>query len=79
MKPSRVSLFALEGFLFSNNEIKMTKTAYFKMSEAEALFGLPAAPIPAIGEYETEQLAIQSNYQRLRAARLAREAAINSK
>jgi hypothetical protein len=33
-----------------------------------------AKPVPTISEYEKEQLAIKSNYHRLRAERLAREA-----
>jgi hypothetical protein len=42
------------------------------------LFDRPATA-PVIGEYQREQDAIRNNYQRLKAARLKREASINSK
>jgi hypothetical protein len=51
----------------------MTKIAYFDLDEAAALFNLPAAPTPAISEYENERLSLLRNFHRLRAERLARE------
>jgi hypothetical protein len=42
--------------------------------KAEALFKQPPEPAPAMSEYQTEQLAIQKNRERLKAERLAREA-----
>jgi hypothetical protein len=44
------------------------------LKEAERLFEAPQHPAPAISEYEREQLAIRSNFERLKAERLAREA-----
>ena len=41
-----------------------------------AVFGKPE-PVPTITEYQREQLAIRSNYERLKAERLAREASNN--
>jgi hypothetical protein len=39
------------------------------------IFEQQAKPEPNITEYEREQLAIKANYERLKAERLAREAA----
>jgi hypothetical protein len=44
------------------------------LKEAERLFE-QVRPAPTIGEYEREQQAIRSNFERLKAERLAREAA----
>jgi hypothetical protein len=43
------------------------------LEEAERLFE-QAKPGPAISEYQREQQAIRSNFERLKAERLAREA-----
>jgi hypothetical protein len=45
-----------------------------KIEEAQRLFK-PAEPAPAMTEYEREQMAKMANFHRLRAERLAREAA----
>ena len=47
------------------------------LEEAKRLFD-QAKPAPIISEYEREQQAIKANYERLRAERLAREAAAAS-
>jgi hypothetical protein len=44
------------------------------LEEAERLFE-QAKPLKAISEYQKEQQAIRSNFERLKAQRLAREAA----
>jgi hypothetical protein len=45
-----------------------------KNNEASALFK-PAEPAPTVSEYHREQQTIRSNLERLKAERLAREAA----
>jgi hypothetical protein len=51
----------------------MTKIAFFDLDEAARLFNPPAAPTPAISGYEQERLDLLTNFQRLKAERLARE------
>jgi len=58
----------------SNNEMTMTRIAYFDLDEAARLFNPPP---PIISDYERERLAQQANYERLKAARLLREATAN--
>jgi hypothetical protein len=49
----------------------MTTIAYFTLEEAAALFNPPPR---ILSDYERELLAQRTNYERLRAERLAREA-----
>jgi len=56
-----------------HNEDRMSNTA---LEEAQRLFEKPK-PAPTISEYEREQQRIRTNYERLKAERLAREAAAN--
>jgi hypothetical protein len=56
-----------------HNEDKMNDTT---LEEAQRLFRQPA-PAPTMTEYQLEQQRIRANYERLKAERLAREAAAN--
>jgi hypothetical protein len=48
------------------------------LEAAQRLFKQPA-PAPTMTEYQLEQLRIRLNFERLKAERLAREAAANGK
>jgi hypothetical protein len=63
---------ALDGNLFTN-ETRMNDTTL----EAALRIFKQLAPTPTSSEYEREQQRIRANYERLKAERLAREAAAN--
>jgi hypothetical protein len=56
-----------------HNEDQMNDT---NLEEALQLFNQPV-PAPTMTEYQLEQQRIRANYERLKAERLAREAAAN--